>query len=43
MNKLKARPDLMIILFIIMLAIIILTMAVASYASAAHLPYIQNY
>ena len=43
MNKLKSRPDLLVILFIIMLALIIVAMAVGNYASAAHLPYIKNY
>ncbi len=43
MNKLKARPDLMVILFIILLALIIVIMAVSAYASSAGLPYIKNY
>jgi hypothetical protein len=43
MNKLKARPDLLVIFFIIMLAIIIVAMAVGSYMSGANLPYVKNY
>ncbi len=43
MNKLKARPDLMVILFIILLAIIIVAMTVGSYAAGSNLPYIKNY
>jgi hypothetical protein len=43
MNKLKARPDLLVILFIIMLAIIIVAMAVGNYAAGANLPYVKGY
>lgn len=43
MNKFKARPDLMVILFIILLAIIVVLMGVSSYASGGNLPYIKGY
>ncbi len=43
MNKLKSRPDLLVIFFIIVLAIIIVAMAIGSYAAGANLPYIKNY
>lgn len=43
MHKLKARPDLLVILFIIMLAITFIVMAIASYMSGANLPYVKNY
>jgi hypothetical protein len=43
MNKLKTRPDLLVIFFIILLAIIIVAALVGSYAAGANLPYIKNY
>jgi hypothetical protein len=43
MNKLKARLDLLVIFFIIMLAIIVVAMAVSNYAAGANMPYVKNY
>lgn len=43
MNKLKARPDLLVILFIMLLAFIIVAMAVTNYAAGGNLPYVKGY
>ncbi|HEX2915233.1 MAG TPA: hypothetical protein VH186_31000 [Chloroflexia bacterium] len=41
MNKLKSRPDLMVMLFIILFALLIVALWVSSYTSA--IPVVKNF